>query len=128
MDPLVRKFPNKIYPLRSMVLYFHKISPIINVVLAIACLSHISINAYNFLYPKNPSLTVYEKELGSIDFPVSFKICVREIKNKTKRYKDYGYKDVLKFFYGKSRGGYVGWNGEFKNGSSVHVKGTFIQF
>ena len=51
---------------------FHKISPIINFVLAVACLSHISINAYNILYPEIPSLKVYEKKLGNIDFPVSF--------------------------------------------------------
>ena len=74
-----------------MVINFHKISPIINFVLAVACLSHIIINAYNILYPEIPSLKVYEKELGSIDFPVSFKLCVREIHNTTKRYEDYGY-------------------------------------
>ena len=74
-----------------MVINLHKISPIINFVLAIACLSHISINAYNTLYPEIPSLKVYEKELGNIDFPISFKLCVREIHNTTKRYEDYGY-------------------------------------
>ena len=107
---------------------FHKISPIINFVLAVACLSHISINAYNILYPEIPSLKVYERELRNIDFPVSFKLCVKEIYNKTKRYKDYGYKDNWKFFFGQSniRRGHVGWNGDFKNGTSVHVKGTFL--
>ena len=107
---------------------FHKISPIINFVLAIACLSHISINAYNILYPEIPSLKVYEKKLGNIDFPVSFTLCVREIYNVTKRYEDYGYSDDWGFFLGKSdiKGGYVGWNGDLENGSLVHVKGTLL--
>ena len=46
----------------------------------------------------------------------------------TKRYEDYGYSDDWGFFLGKSdiKGGYVGWNGDFENGSLVHVKGTLL--
>ena len=104
---------------------FHKILPIINFVLAIACLSHIIINAYNILFPEIPSFKAYEKELGDIEFPVSVKLCVREIYNVTKRYEDYGYKDARVFFFGHSymKEGYVGWNGNFENGSLIHVKG-----
>ena len=112
-----------------MVINFHKISPIIKFVLAVACLSHIGINAYNTLYPEIPSLKVYEKELGNIDFPVSFKLCVREISNITKRYKNYGYDEPFDFFLGIrffEESYYVGWNGDFVNGSSGHVKGTLL--
>ena len=115
-----------------MVINFHKISPIINFVLAVACLSQIIINAYNTLYPEIPSLKVYEKELGNIDFPISFKLCVREISNINKRYKDYGYHEPFDFFIGKSyfeESYYVGWNGNFDdNQSSGHVKGTLLSF
>ena len=109
-----------------MVINFHKISPIINFVLAVSCLSQIIINAYNILYPEIPSFKVYEKELGNIDFPISFKLCVREISNINKRYKEYGYDETFDFFVGKSyfeESYYVGWNGN-DNRSSGHVKGT----
>ena len=114
-----------------MVINFHKISPIINFVLAVACLSHIIINAYNILYPEIPSFKVYEKELGNIDFPISFKLCVREISNMNKRYKKYGYEAPFDFFVGKSylEESYVGWNGGFDdNRSSGHVKGTLLPY
>ena len=102
--------------------------PIINVLLAFACLFHITINAYNILYPEIPSVKVYEKELGDIIFPASFKLCARDTNNSSKRYTAYGYEADWGFFYGQSniRGGYVGWNGDFENGSLVHVKGTLL--
>ena len=86
-----------------------------------------SINAYNILYPEIPSFKAYEKELGDIEFPLSVKLCVREIYNVTKRYEDYGYKDARVFFFGHSyiKEGYVGWNGNFENGSLIHVKGRY---
>ena len=102
--------------------------PIINVLLAIACLFHILINAYYILYPEIPSVKVYEKELGDIIFPASFKLCASDTNSNTKRYTAYGYEADWGFFYGQSniRGGYVGWNGDFANGSLVQVKGTLL--
>ena len=65
---------------------FKFITPVLNAVLALACIIHISINAYYELYPDIPSVTEYKTDLENIDFPVSFKICLKEIENKTKRY------------------------------------------
>ena len=98
---------------------------ILNIVLAIACVSHIAINAYYALYPDIPSIKQYKTDLGKIVFPVSFTICVRENLNQAERYKDFGYERVWEFYSGKNRirEGVFGWNGDFENGSSLTVKG-----
>ena len=97
----------------------------LNLALAIACVSHIAINAYYASYPDIPSIKQYKTDLGKIVFPVSFTICVRENLNQAERYKDFGYERVLEFYSGKNRirEGVFGWNGDFENGSSLTVKG-----
>ena len=106
---------------------FKVITPILNAVLVVACVIHIGINAYYELFPDIPSVKEYETYLGNVDFPVSFKICLKEIFAINKRYIKYGYANHRDFFYGKSkiRKDFVGWNGDFKNKSSVTVKGIF---
>ena len=98
---------------------------ILNIVLAIACVSHIGINAYYELYHGIPSIKQYKADLGNIVFPVSFTICVREIDNDTERFKAFGYARDWDWFNGKSdiREGYFGWNGDLGNNSSMTVKG-----
>ena len=98
---------------------------ILNIVLSIACVAHIAINAYYALYPDIPSMKQYKTDLGKIVFPVSFTICVRENLNQAERYKDFGYERVWEFYSGKNRirEGVFGWNGDFENGSSLTVKG-----
>ena len=96
---------------------------ILNIVLAIACVAHIGINAYYALYPDIPSMKQYKADLGKIVFPVSFTICIRELSNETERYKAFGYTGYWDFYSGISREGVFGWNGDFENGSSLTVKG-----
>ena len=81
---------------------FQLLRSILNFALVVACLSHIGINAFNELYPDIPSVKQYKADLGNIDFPVSFTICIREIDNDTDRYKAYGYARDWGFFNGKS--------------------------
>ena len=97
----------------------------LNIALAIACVSHIGINAYYELYPDIPSIKQYKTDLGKIVFPVSFTICVREKSNQTERYKAFGYSGYWDFYNGEShiRERIFGWNGDFENGSSLTVKG-----
>ena len=104
---------------------FKFITPVLNAVLVVACVTHIGINAYYELYPDIPSVREYKTDLGKIDFPVSFKICLKEIENRTERYEKYGYENHWDFFYGNSkiRKHFVGWNGDFENKSSLTVKG-----
>ena len=104
---------------------FQFIRTILHAVLAISCVSHIGINAFYELYPDIPSIKQYKKDLGNINFPVSFTICVREIVNDRERYKAFGYARDWDWFDGKSdiREGVFGWNGDFENGSSLTVKG-----
>ena len=108
---------------------FKFITPVLNAILLVACVTHVIINAYNELYPDIPSVIEYKTDLGNIDFPVSFKICLKEIDNKTERYEKYGYVNHWDFFYGKSkiRKDFFGWNGDFENKSSLTVKGTYSQ-
>ena len=96
---------------------------LLNIVLAIACVAHIGINAYSALYPDIPSMMQYKADLGKIAFPVSFTICIRELLNQTERYKAFGYTGYWDFYSGISREGVFGWNGNFENGSSLTVKG-----
>ena len=99
----------------------------LHVALVVACVSHIGFNAFNELYPDIPSVKQYKADLGNIDFPVSFTICIREIDNDTDRYKAYGYARDWGFFNGKSiKKGLFGWNGSFENGSSLTVKGILL--
>ena len=102
------------------------ITPVLNAMLVVACVTHISINAYDRLYPSMPSVKEYKTDLANVDFPISFKICLKEIKNKNERYEKYGYESYWEFFYGhvKNRKNFVGWNGDFENNSSWTVKGT----
>ena len=107
---------------------FQFIRPLIlHVTLVVACLSHIGFNAFHELYPDLPSVKQYKTDLKSIDFPVVFTICVREIFNETERYNAFGYKREWEWFDGKSdiREGVFGWNGDFENGSSLTVEGIF---
>ena len=109
----------------NMKFQFIKPRQFLNVALAIACVSHIGINAYYELYPDIPSMKQYKADLEKIVFPVSFTICVRELFNLTERYKAFGYKRDWEFYNGESqiREGVFGWNGDFENGSSLTVKG-----
>ena len=104
---------------------FKYVTPVLNVVLVVACVTHISITAYKKLYPDIPDVQEYKTDLGKRDFPVSVKICLKELKNKTERYQKYGFNNHWHFFYGYSKGrkDFIGWNGDFEN-KSVTVKGN----
>ena len=69
-------------------------------------------------YPNYPSVKELKKNLQDIEFPVSFKLCVREL-NTTHRYSRYGYSDEHNFFRGLSKynRSLRGWNGFSKNNS-----------
>ena len=105
--------------------YFRIIGITLDIVLLVACVTHIGITAYNMLHPDIPEEKEYYADLAEINFPVSFKICASELSNETKRYQDYGYFWDWTFFSGESnlRKGFIGWNGDFANGTYRTVKG-----
>ena len=54
-------------------------------------------------YPDYPSTIAYNKKLEDIEFPISFKLCIRELNNVEKRYRNLGYKSYGDFFKGISK-------------------------
>ena len=102
--------------------------------LIIACLIHIGLNLYHNLHPKLPSVRTMDKYLSNITFPISFKICLKEIENKNERYNKLGYGEIWDFFSGmrdqesKDPKVNVGWSGHTEKGSmNLSVKGTFYE-
>ena len=92
-----------------------KIPILVNGILVIAFIIHISTIAYNIKHPDFPSVKVYSRDLKDLDeFPLSFKLCARELTNISDRYKEFGYSSVYAFFQGRKRflgGEWFGWAG-----------------
>ena len=80
-----------------------------------AFIIHISTIAYNIKHPDFPSVKIYSRNLKDLDeFPLSFKLCARELTNITDRYKEFGYRNVYAFFQGRKvfhEGKWFGWAG-----------------
>ena len=93
---------------------------ILNLFFFVAFLVHIVTIGYDMIFPNNPSVRIYEKELREIDFPITFKLCVKD-SNDILRYNRLGYSDESRFFYGRSKfNKYTyGWNGHTANVSTV---------
>ena len=75
---------------------------LLNLFFTCGFLVHVFTIGFNLLHPEYASIRVYEEDLKQIDFPLSFKICVREQENSTERYKRMGYADEYSFFAGNS--------------------------
>ena len=86
------------------------------------------------IHPDLPSLRVSENNLKDINFPLSFRICITEIENSTKRYENVGYEGEFAFFSGKRMyepKNLYGFAGHTSNGSTLSdVQGwyLFIQY
>ena len=83
--------------------------------------------------PKLPTLHIYEKQLKDVEFPLSFKFCIKQ-KNNSAKYQRYGYVNYYSFFSGESmhntsingNGAIVGWAGHKEDGSTCgSVKSIF---
>ena len=79
------------------------------------------INIWNSsTHPDYPSVKIFKKKMKDIEFPVSFKLCVRELET-TMRYSKYGYLDEYNFFRGNSmyNESLHGWNGFLETNSTI---------
>ena len=102
---------------------------IMNLIFASVFSIHIAIIGYRSVYPENPSVRVYDKDLKDIEFPLSFKICVSEKANALKRYQKIGYEDIFNFFEGRPiyNESFFGWAGRDRNKPTLGtVKGQSI--
>ena len=97
----------------------------LNLLFTIVCFGHIFFIGHKLTYPDNPSVKIYNRNLTEVDFPLSFKLCLSEQANASKRYLDIGYSNVYWFFEGKSKFGEIfGWNGHLENNGTIgSVKG-----
>ena len=104
----------------------------INAVFTLVFFVHAAFIAYGIKYPDQPSTKIYTKSLDEFDFfQLSFKLCVKEIGNINKRYKNFGYDSIWSFYKGSpydyddiADGIWVGWAGHSKNNSTLStVKG-----
>ena len=104
----------------------------LNLIFTIIFLLHIFGIGHKLLYPDNPSVRIYNRNLSEVDFPLSFKLCLFEQRNTSDRYLNIGYSNVYWFFEGKSKNGEVfGWNGHSNYNQtigSVQGKNKHISF
>ena len=92
----------------------------LNLLFTFVFLGHILSIGCKLMYPDNPSVKIYTKNLSEIDFPLSFKLCLFEQKNASKRYLDIGYWNDYWFFEGKSMyGEHFGWNGHSEDNETL---------
>ena len=102
---------------------FSKFVYLINSVFTILCLFHIFVNLHVTLNPPNPDIRVFDKKLEDMSFPILFKLCGKEIRDSSERFKIFGYRDEINFFGGKSKfsKNVFGWNGHTENGSTIEM-------
>ena len=81
------------------------------------------------VFPDNPSVRIYNRNLSEIDFPLSFKLCLYEQSDGSDRYLNIGYFNVYWFFEGRSMFGEIlGWNGHLKHNQTIgSVQGRLEQ-
>ena len=71
---------------------------LVNTIFSLVFFVHVAIIGYGIKYPEDLSTKTYKKELN--EFPVSFKICVKELVNSQDRYKKFGYQNIWSFYRG----------------------------
>ena len=106
---------------------------IINTIYTLLFFVHAAYIGYGIKYPDQPSTKLYSKDINELDvFPISFKLCVKELENPLERYKKVGYSNVWDFYKGlpDSSGSWVGWSGNNTgNNTRTSVEGTkFLLF
>ena len=86
-----------------------------------ACIVHFLFIGYSILFPELPETKVYNVDLKDIEFPLVFKLCVHDLLNPKKRFKDLGYGSFFAFYRGQSMYNHTlyGWSGHTENGSSL---------
>ena len=102
-------------------LVLRRILKIINFILLIVCIFNSCNVIYSLVYPQLPTIRIYETNLKDIEFPLSFRICLNDINDNTKRYRTVGYRNDYSFFGGISmfNESVVGWGGHNKNGDTI---------
>ena len=100
--------------------FVRRIIHLVNFILLIICVVNSCEVIYRLIHPELPSTRVSQNNLKDIEFPLSFRICLYELKNANvnERYQRLGYKSEVMFFLGRSKfnKSLYGWNGHTENG------------
>ena len=75
-----------------------QIQILLNIILFIIVIYNSALVTYRLAKPEFQSSKIYEQDLGAIEFPIYFRICLYELENRFKRYHDIGYRDLWPFF------------------------------
>ena len=72
-------------------------------------------------YPNKVENFVFEKSLKDVQFPLAIKLCLIQSDIDNEIYENFGYKDQVSFYMGKSKFAkhLIGWNGHTKNGTTI---------
>ena len=81
--------------------YLFRRDTILNFILIVICIYHVSNIIYKNINPDVPEILIYEKKLNEIDFPISFLICLNEFDNDTHKYRKVGFNNVQDLFLGR---------------------------
>ena len=98
-----------------------RLNILLNAIFSLAFCIHMSFIGHQTLFPEVPEIVVYKKDLSKVTFPILFRICLFENKDKAERFAKYGYKDINGYFLGvnKYNSSIVGWKGHSINGSAA---------
>ena len=98
-----------------------RLTNFINFSLLIICIINSCDVIYRLVNPALPSIHEYDTNLKDIEFPISFKICLNDLKQSFDKYLKFGYKDHYHFFLGRSKynESHYGWNGHTEDGSTI---------
>ena len=99
------------------------ITRLISLILTLGCIFNIGFIINNNVNPELPVLSVHQKNIKDIEFPLSFLICIDQIVNDTTKYREVGYNNVYRFYIGESRHNesVIGWRGHMINGSKYNT-------
>ena len=97
-----------------------QIDLVINIIIIIICIVHVSLTGYHVLFPDLPSIRIQDKTLKDIEFPLFIQVCVSEIE-RTDMFTHLGYEHEINFYLGKSfyNDSLFGWSGHLQNGSRI---------
>ena len=95
------------------------ITKLISLILTLGCIFNVGYIINNNVNPELPVLSVYEKNLQDVEFPLSCLICIDQLVNDTTKYREVGYSNVYRFYIGESmhNESVIGWRGHMRNGS-----------
>ena len=106
-----------------------KVDKILLILFSFACFIHLCSVGYNHIFLELPDTKVYNLDLKDIEFPLVYKLCVHDLINPKKRFRELGYDNIWGLYRGQSmyNNTLYGWSGHTENGSTLgSIKSMFF--